>query len=106
MGSFLVSERADLTPAYEMIFCRLKERSLDWRYSFPKLHLIELPSEKPDGAGSRELEKIKAELEEGHRQAIENSKLELVPEIVLAYRNVWGRLPHGWPPWEFDRRDD
>jgi hypothetical protein len=106
MGSFLVSQRADLTPVYEMIFRRLKERLLDWRYSFPKLQLIEFPSEGPDGARSYELEKMKAELKEAHRQAIEDSKLDPMPEIVLAYRNVYGMLPHGWPPWEFNQRAD
>ncbi len=79
---------------------------MDWRYSFPKLHLIEFPSEKPDGARSYELEKMKAELEEGHHQAIEDSKLEPVPEIVLGYRNLYGMFPHGWPPWKFDQDDD
>jgi len=106
MGSFGVSQRADLTPVYEMIFRRLKEGLLDWRYSFPKLQLIEFPSERPNGARSYQLEKIKAELKEAHRQAIEDSKLKPVPEIVLAYRNVYGTLPHGWPPWEFNQRDD
>ena len=106
MGSFGVSQRADLTPVYEMVFRRLKQRLLDWRYSFPQLQLIEFSSEKPNGARSYQLEKMKAELKEAHRQAIEDSKLEPVPEIVLAYRNVYGMLPHGWPPWEFDQCDD
>jgi len=34
MGGFWVSERADLTPVYELIFRRLKVQSLDWRYRF------------------------------------------------------------------------
>ena len=49
---------------------------------------------------------MKAKLKEAHRQAIEDSKLEPVPEIVLAYRNVYGMLPRGWPPWQFDQRED
>jgi hypothetical protein len=106
MGSFGVSQRADLMPVYEMVFRRLKERWLDWRYSFPQVQLIEFPSERPNGARSYQLEKMKAELREAHRQAIEDSKLEPAPEIVLAYRNVYGVLPHGWPPWEFNQRDD
>jgi hypothetical protein len=69
------------------------------------LQLIEFSSEKPSGARSYQLEKMKAELREA-RQAIEDSKLEPVPEIVLAYRNVYGMLPHGWPPWEFNQCDD
>ena len=96
MGSFWVSQRSDLTPVYEMIFRRLKERLFDWRYSFPKLQLIEFPSDMPNGARSYQLEKMNAELEEAHRQAIADSKLEPVPAIVLAYRNVYGMWPHGW----------
>jgi hypothetical protein len=49
---------------------------------------------------------MKAELNEACRQAIEDAKLEPVPEIVLAYKNVYGMLPHGWPPWEFNQGDD
>ena len=56
MGSFGVSQRADLTPVYEMVFRRLKERLLDWRYSFPQLQLIEFPSERPNGTRSYQLE--------------------------------------------------
>jgi hypothetical protein len=106
MGSVWVSQRADLTPVYEMIFRRLKGQLFDWRYRFPRLQLIEFPCDKPDGARSDELEKMKAELKKAHRQAIEDSKLEPVPEIVLAYRNVYGMFPHGWPPWEFNQGDD
>lgn len=46
---------------------------------------------------------MKADLKEAQRQAIEDSKLEPVPEIVHAYKNVYGMLPHGWPPWEFNQ---
>jgi len=106
MGSVWVRQRADLTPVYEMIFRRLKAQLFDWRYSFPKLQLIEFPSDKPNGAGSYQLKKMNAELKEAHRQAIEDSKLEPVPEIVLAYRNVYDVFPHGWPPWEFKQEDD
>jgi len=106
MGSFWASRRADLNPVYEMIFRRLKARWFDWRYSFPKLQLIEFPSDRPNGARSYQYEKMRAELKEAHRRAIEDSKLEPVPEIVLAYRNVYGVFPHGWPPWEFIQPND
>jgi hypothetical protein len=106
MGSFWVSERADLTPVYEMIFRRLKVPSLGWRYRFPELHLIEFPSERPNGRRSYELEKMRADLEQAHREAMDDLKLESVPAIVLAYRNIYGVFPHGWPPWEFNERDD
>jgi hypothetical protein len=106
MGSFWVSERADLTPVYEMIFRRLKVQPLDWRYRFPELHLIEFPSERPNGRRSYEVEKMRADLERAHREAMDDLKLESVPAIVLAYSNIYGVFPHGWPPWEFNERDD
>jgi len=106
MGSFWVSERADLTPVYEMIFRRLKDRLLDWRYRFPKLSLIEFPCERPDGRRSYELEKMRADLEQAHCEAIDDLKLAPVPAVVLAYSNIYGIFPHGWPPWEFNERDD
>jgi hypothetical protein len=107
MGSFWVSERADLTPVYEMIFRRLKGGLLDWRYRFPELCLIEFPSERPDDRKSYELEKVRASLEQAHRQAVDDLRLAPAPAIVLAYRNIYGVLPRGWPPWEFtEKRDD
>ena len=106
MGTVWMSQRTDLTPVYEMIFRRLKERLLNWRYRFPELGLVEFSSDKPDGARSLRIEKMRAELKKSHREAIEDSKEQPVPAIVLAYQNVYGTFPHGWPPWEFDKRDD
>ena len=106
MGSFWVSERADLTPVYEMIFRRLRAALLDWRYRFLQLHLIEFPSDRPDGRRSYELEKMRADLELANREALDDLKLEPVPAIVLTYRNIYGVSPHGWPPWDFNERGD
>jgi len=106
MGSFGVSQRADLTPVYEMVFRRLKQRLLDWRYSFPQLQLIEFSSEKPNGARSYQLEKMKADLKEAHRQAIEDSKLEPCRRSCLRTEMFMECCPHGWPPWEFKQCDD
>ena len=106
MGTIWVSQRTDLTPVYEMIFRRLKERLLNWRYRFPELGLVEFSSDKPDGARSLRIEKMKAELKKIHRETIEDSKEQPVPAIVLAYQNVYGTFPLGWPPWEYDKRGD
>jgi len=67
--------------------------------------LIEFHSDRPDGAKTLRIEKMKAELKKIHGEAIEHAKQQPVPEIVLAYQNVYGIFPHGWPPWEFDQRD-
>jgi hypothetical protein len=106
MGTIWVSQRVDLTAVYEMIFRRLKERLFNWRYRLPELGLIDFPSDKPDGARTLRIEKMKAELKKIHRETIEDAKQQPVPEIVLAYQNVYGSFPHGWPPWEFNKRDN
>ena len=106
MGTFAVSQRADLTPVYEMIFRRLKERLFTWRYRFPELGLVDFGSDKPDGARTLRIEKMKAELKKIHREVIEDAKQQPVPAIVLAYRSVYGTFPYGWPPWKFDQQDE
>jgi hypothetical protein len=57
MGTFAVSQRADLTPVYEMIFRRLKETPFTWRYRFPEVGLVDFGSDKPDGAKTLRIEK-------------------------------------------------
>jgi hypothetical protein len=57
-----VSPRADLTPVYEMIFRRLKERRISWRYRFLEVGSVELASDKPDGARTLETLHREAEL--------------------------------------------
>jgi len=107
MGTIWVSQRADLTPVYEMIFRRIKERLLSWRYRFPEVGLVEFhSSDKPDGARTLRMDKVKAELRKIHRQGIEDAKQQPVPTTVLAYQCVYGSSPHGWPPWEFDKCED
>ncbi len=106
MGTFTIAQRADLTPVYEMIFRRLKERLFDWRYRFPELGSVDFGSDKPDGARSLQVEKMKTELKKIHRNAVDDAKHDPIPTIVLAYENVYGHLPHGWPPWKFQDRSE
>jgi len=79
---------------------------LDWRYRFPKLCFIEFPSNEPDGRRSYELDKLRANLEQAHREAIDDLRLSPAPAIILAYKNIYGVFPNGWPPWEFTERND
>jgi hypothetical protein len=53
---------------------------------------------------SLQAEKMKTELKKIHRDAIDDAKHDPIPTIVLAYENVHGHSPHGWPPWEFEDR--
>ncbi|PWU13091.1 MAG: hypothetical protein C5B50_20020 [Verrucomicrobia bacterium] len=112
-----IHERADLTPVYAMIFRRLKALGADWVYHFPELGLVDFgprrtASRKPEDYSpsdafaeeqsererQAELERVRAELAKIH----ERSKREALdcppPKVVLAYQQVFGRDPKGWPP--------
>jgi hypothetical protein len=107
LGSIWVSQRADLTPVYAMIFSRLARHGFDWEYTFPRLYAVEFgePEEASTGVAERlERERERAELresmEQGHRDALERAKDEPPPPTVQAYRQVYGCDPAGWPPWD------
>lgn len=42
MGTIWISQRADLTPVYRLIFRRVKALGGIWQYQFPRLHLVDL----------------------------------------------------------------
>lgn len=122
MGTIWVAQRADLGPVYRLIFRRLKGHRLDWVYHFPKLHLVDFrplrdalrapeepewtnysPSEafakeQEEAARDREIAEMREHLEEGHREAVAEALKGPPPKTVLAYRDVYGRWPRGWPP--------
>ena len=94
LGTAWVSGRADLTPVYEMIFRRLKNRGCDWIYHFPTLHAIDfrplrdalkekeepewvdyspeeaLAKEQEDAKRDRELAELRERLDDGNREAM------------------------------------
>jgi hypothetical protein len=119
MGSNWISQRADLSPVYRMIFRRLNSLGADWEYHFPRLHLVDLSSmrdalnnTKPGDYSPSDA--FGKELAERERQAeLENSCAELdaifeqscrealdspPPATVRAYQDIFGRDPKGWPP--------
>jgi hypothetical protein len=118
MGTIGISRRADLMPVYAVIFRRLKAMGADWVYHFPELRIVELPSRDPEPASSApgysvsqsavaevnaqrrrtEVQRLRAELEEGNARAREEALDREPPATVRAYRRVYGRDPHGWPP--------
>lgn len=124
MGSWWLSQRADLTPVYEMIFRRLKTRGLDWRYHLPRLYLIDMrplrdtlaPPQQPDWAEyspeesfakeqenakrDRELAELREQMEEDTRRDMSAVRDTPPPPTVAAYRSAYGRFPEGWPPRE------
>jgi hypothetical protein len=42
MGTIWIKRRGILTPFYEYIFQKLKDFHCEWKYSFPRMHLIDL----------------------------------------------------------------
>lgn len=121
MGAALVQDGDRLLPVYRWIFERLQERGCDWRYSFPRLHLVRLSSgfgsdddpREPGyltydpsdavradlsvGEEERELRSLREEIERRNAEAVRRARHEPLPPAVAAYREVYGRLPEGWP---------
>jgi hypothetical protein len=117
MGTFIVQDRADLLPVYMWIFKHLRSLECDWIYSFPRIYAIsfnkedmETPSDPleydPNKAleeefskqeKKAEVDRLQQELEEAYQQEAEEAKYKPLPKTVQAYKNVYGRLPKGWP---------
>lgn len=117
MGTFAVQERTDLLPIYTWIFKHLRSLECDWIYSFPRIYAISL--NKADEASNSdpldydpgkaleeeffrqektaEADKLQDELNEAYEKDIEEAKYKPLPKTVQAYKNVYGRLPNGWP---------
>jgi hypothetical protein len=119
MGTIWISDRADLTPVYAMIFQRLKTLGADWEFHFPQLGIVDLsplrealekqkpeeysPSEafgkeQEERERQAELERFRAELAEGNAQARRDAMDHPPPATVSAYQTVYGHDPKGWPP--------
>ena len=119
MGTIWISDRADLTPVYAMIFYQLKALGADWEFHFPELGIVDLsplrealekqkpeeysPSEafgkeQEERERQAELERFRAELAEGSAQARHDAMDCPPPATVRAYQTVYGRDPKGWPP--------
>lgn len=119
LGTIWISDRADLTPVYAMIFQRFKALGADWEYHFPQLGLVDLsplrealappkPEEySPSGAFGKEqeererqaeLERFRAELAEGTAKARRAAMDRPPPATVTAYQTIYGCDPKGWPP--------
>jgi hypothetical protein len=123
MGTVWVSERGNLLPFYEYVFRKLKEYSCDWKYSFPRLFLVD-PSEmvgskdnqnmedyKPEQAVQKELEsserqketkKMRDELDKAYREEYDEAKYKPLEQLVQGYKNVYGVLPNGHPQKEIE----
>jgi hypothetical protein len=125
LGTWMLRCRADLTPAYELIFRRMQQLGLDWRYVHPRLMLVDLrpleealeseslpetvrynPTEnyrreRREAARDAEVAKLRRNLGEAYRESVTEARHDPPPATVRAYQRVYGRFPAGWPP-EFE----
>jgi hypothetical protein len=117
MGTIWISGRADLTPVYMMIFRRLKEMGANWEYHFPEIGIVDLSPlreqmEKPEEYSpsesfgkeqeekerQAELDKMRADLAAGNQEARREAMDRPPPATIVAYQQIFGRDPKGWPP--------
>lgn len=117
LGTAWISDRADLSPIYRIIFQRLHKAGGDWIYHFPQLYLFSPPDidkqtdnmESYDPAKTvvdeiekKKREKSSKELEENihelNRKAADEASQGEPPRIVNAYQDIYGNFPDGWPP--------
>jgi hypothetical protein len=122
LGTWMVRHRADLTPVYELIFHRMQQLGLDWRYVHPRLMLVDFrplhealesenvpeavrydPTEnywreRREAACNAEAADPRRSLDEAYRESVEETQHDTPPATVRAYQQVYGRFPAGWPP--------
>ncbi|CAN5149160.1 hypothetical protein BH09GEM1_BH09GEM1_22370 [soil metagenome] len=116
MGSIWIHDRVDLRPLYRRIFGQLHRSGCSWRYSFPQIHLVSfaepedtsdplaydpsaaIESELRRAESARQSMELRERLDEMHRKAVADAQSQPPPPIVVAYRDVYGHLPDGWPP--------
>ncbi len=106
-----------LSPVYELIFTRMREAGLDWRYVHRRLYVIDFSGwdeeagrfEDYDASRSVEREaerkrraaettELRAELDRLYRESVEEARTGAPPPVVRSYARVYGRHPDGWPP--------
>jgi len=119
MGPLFIRNRADFTPFYAHVFRVLKDNRCDWKYAFPRMYIfnpreIAGDSEPPDTPASynpeasmlKEMEdkeslektrKLREELDRSYEESYEEAKYKKPPEVVQAYKMVYGVYPKGHP---------
>jgi hypothetical protein len=117
-GSIWIEDRADWYPFYHHVFTVLKEFHCQWKYSFPRLYLVDFSASKPptdnpvdykpEQVVEEQLKKdesinsFRNKLDKAHDEAYEEAKYKPLPPIVKAYKDVYGVLPEGHPQKEFE----
>jgi hypothetical protein len=115
MGTWWLAQRADLNPAYRLIFRRLKSLGADWSYSFPRLHVIDFGAREEDPgndydpsaalqkeaerkARAEELRQLRRTMDRDTLSAKREARRNEPPTTVQAYQQVFRSFPAGWPP--------
>ncbi|TZF81713.1 hypothetical protein FW774_16795 [Pedobacter sp. BS3] len=118
MGTYVIGERGNLLPFYEYIFQKIKDLKGDWRYHFPRMYVID-PKQLSDNTDStkpedyspeqsmrkqletierdKEIKNLRDDLDKIHREEYENARYQPLIPLVQAYKNVYGKLPDGYP---------
>ena len=117
MGCFRTHGRASVAPVYRLIFRRLKSEGCTWSYLFPRIYIFRprktsednspsvpySPSEAfereaKQAAEDAENQSLAAECDEMDAKLRAEARTKPPPEIVAAYRDIFGDWPPGWPP--------
>jgi len=107
-----------LTPFYEYIFQKLKDSACDWKYSFPRIYIIDFAKDfdnsvndkineyDPENAvkeqikstkRQRNIQVMQGKLNMLYKEQHEEAKYKPLNPIVRAYKNIFGKVPVGHP---------
>ncbi len=116
MGNVWTKGRADLTAVYEFIFTILKDKDLDWEFSFSRMGIVSFNTNNdaevapenydPSAAIQQQLEqqqkqdetnKLQQEFDKMYTEEFEKARYEKPSQEVIAYYNIYGYWPQGHP---------
>jgi hypothetical protein len=90
MGVISAAERGpDVEALHRWIFSRLRDAGCEWLYSFA---VIDAPEEQ-----RKRLRELASEMSRAYDDRAGDGIYAPLPAVVVAYREVYGRLPDGWP---------
>lgn len=82
---------------YEWIFRGLADAGCDWIYSFPRIHLLRYGDPTDPESDEPSIREFAESLDRAHEESVRRAQGVPLPRVVAAYREVYGRLPEGWP---------
>ena len=119
----LIRPESEESPIYRLIFRRLHRLGIDWRYTHPRLSLVDLSGvtgqlEEEEGSSEvyqydptesywrdkelakhkKEITEMQEELDDVYRESVEQARTSPPPRTVQAYQQIYGHWPVGWPP--------